>query len=178
MNPANDSLPSLASYLRHVAEEFFRTTEIRYRLDVDQSLPAVALTSEIRHNLYLVVREALNNIAKHSGATEVKLQIRWQRHKLVVVVEDNGKGFDPAVAKTERNGLFNMNQRMKELGGTCLITTQPVKGCRVEFSIPLRQWRQSPWDWIWKTKQLSAPINETKNPQVNDASQIHDPTNC
>ena len=78
VNPANDSLPSLASYLRHVAEEFFRTTEIRYRLDVDQSLPAVALTSEMRHNLYLVVREALNNIAKHSRATEAWLRIHWK----------------------------------------------------------------------------------------------------
>ena len=109
---------------------------------------------------------------------EVKLQIRWQHQKLVVVVEDNGKGFVPAEARTERNGLLNMSQRMKELGGTCLIASQPGKGCLVEFSIPLRQWRQSPWDWIWKTRQLSAPINETKNPHITDASHIHDPTNC
>jgi signal transduction histidine kinase len=136
VNPANDSLPSLASYLRHVAEEFFRTTEIRYRLDVDQSLPAVALTSEIRHNLYLVVREALNNIAKHSRATEAWLRIHWQDQSLHIVVEDNGCGFVASEAALLRNGLSNMRRRLEKIGGRFGCETRAGSGtvCRIHLS--------------------------------------------
>lgn len=136
VNPANDSLPSLASYLRHVAEEFFRTTEIRYRLDVDQSLPAVALTSEIRHNLYLVVREALNNIAKHSRATEAWLRIHWKDQSLHIVIEDNGCGFVASETVLLRNGLSNMRRRLEKIGGRFSCETRADCGtvCQIHLS--------------------------------------------
>jgi signal transduction histidine kinase len=178
VNPRRDTLRDFASYVCGYAQEFFKRTSIQCLFDVEPEISSAPLDLPLRRSLLMAIKETLNNAAKHSAATEVKLQIRWHRQKLVVVVEDNGKGFDPVAARAERNGLLNMSQRMTELGGTCLIASQPGRGCRVEFTVPLRQWRRSPWDWIWKTKQLSAPINETKNPQVNDASQIHDPTNC
>jgi len=178
VNPRRDTLRDFASYVCGYAQEFFKRTSIQCLFDVDQEISSAPLALPLRRSLLMAIKETLNNAAKHSGATEVMLQIRWQRQKLVVVVEDNGKGFVPAAAKAERNGLINMSQRMKELGGACLVTSQPGQGCRVVFSIPLSRWHWRPWDWIWKTKQLSAPINETKNPQANDASQIHDPSNC
>jgi signal transduction histidine kinase len=136
VNPANDSLPSLASYLRHVAGEFFRTTEIRYRLDVDQSLPAVALTSEIRHNLYLVVREALNNIARHSRATEAWLRIHWKDQSLHIAVEDNGCGFIASETSLLRNGLSNMRRRLEKIGGRFTCETRAGSGtvCRIHLA--------------------------------------------
>ncbi|HVU27574.1 MAG TPA: ATP-binding protein [Verrucomicrobiae bacterium] len=132
VNPANDSLPSLASYLRHVAEEFFRTAGMRCRLDVDQFLPPVALTSEVRHNLYLIVREALNNIVKHAKASEAWLRIHWKDSVLHIVIEDNGCGF-VAENSLSRNGLQNMRHRIEKIGGQLEFDTRPGAGttCRV-----------------------------------------------
>jgi signal transduction histidine kinase len=140
VNPANDSLPSLTSYLRHVAEEFFRATELRCRLDVDQSPPAVALTSEVRHNLYLAVREALNNVAKHSRATEVWLRIHWQDEALDIVVEDNGCGFTDPDFAANGNGLFNMKRRLETIGGLfeCESRTGLGTSCRIHLPLASR----------------------------------------
>jgi signal transduction histidine kinase len=117
VNPANDSVRSLALYLRHVATEFFRGTPINCRFDVDKSLPALPLTSEVRHNLYLAVREALNNSAKHSNATEMWVRIHWHEKSLQITIEDNGNGFADQETSLERNGLSNMHRRMDKIGG-------------------------------------------------------------
>jgi signal transduction histidine kinase len=132
VNPANDYLPNLANYLCHLAEEFFRTAEMRCRLDVDEVLPPLALTSEVRHSLYLVVREALNNIARHSGATEAWLRIHHREQVLRIVIEDNGCGFADAQAG---NGLSNMRFRIKKIGGIFECDSRPKQGtvCRIHL---------------------------------------------
>lgn len=137
VNPANDSLPNLANYLCHLAEEFFSTTHIRCRLDVDQYLPPIALTSDTRHSLYLAVREALNNIAKHSQATEAWLRIHYQGHELGIAIEDNGRGFVPTDDLQKRNGLTNMRSRIGNLGGAFELTSQPGAGTACTIRLPL-----------------------------------------
>jgi|GEM_PF-133402 len=137
VNPANDSVRSLASYLRHVASEFFRGTPINCRFDVDKSLPMSPLTSEMRHNLYLAVREALNNSAKHSNATELWLRIHWREKTLQITIEDNGDGFIDQPASVGRNGLLNMCLRMEKIGGHFEQDTHPGTGtiCRMHLKI-------------------------------------------
>jgi signal transduction histidine kinase len=136
VNPANDSLPSLATYLCLFAEEFFRPTPIRCRLDVDDALPPAPLTSEVRHDLYLVVREAINNIAKHSQATEVWLRIQWEQHGLGITVEDNGCGFSLA-SHPPGEGLANMRRRVEKIGGRLTCDTRIGSGtvCRIWLPI-------------------------------------------
>ncbi len=138
VNPANDSLPSLAVYLRHVAEEFFRPTPVRCRLDVDESLPRAALTSEVRHNLYLSVREALNNVARHSSATEAWLRIHWRQQTLVIAVEDNGCGFIVDGQTAPGNGLRNMRLRLEKIGGRFDCHSGPDAGTRCQISLPFK----------------------------------------
>jgi signal transduction histidine kinase len=135
VNPANDSLPSLAAYLRHIAEEFFRATPVRCRLDVEALLPPVALNSEVRHNLYLSIREALNNIAKHAQATEAWLRIHWQKRTLHIVVEDNGCGFTGDASGAPGNGLRNMRRRLEKIGGHFECDSRPGSGtvCRIHL---------------------------------------------
>jgi signal transduction histidine kinase len=137
VNPANDSLPNLADYLCQTSEEFFSTTDIRCRLDLDECLPPVTLTSEVRHSLYLVVREALNNIAKHSRATEAWLRIHWQAQTLYLSVEDNGCGFDPEHI-APGNGLPNIRRRLEKMGGSFEIDRRPESGtvCRIILPFP------------------------------------------
>jgi len=99
----------------------------------------------LRRSLLMAIKETLNNTVKHSGATELRLKIERQRQHLMVVVQDNGRGFDPAAIKPGRNGLGNLSRRMRELGGSCQITSQPGKGCRIEFSITLKRPRRFSW---------------------------------
>ena len=138
VNPANDSLPSLATYLCQFAEEFLRATPIRCRLDVDETLPETALTSEIRHNVFLAVREALNNIAKHSEATEVWLRIQFRPHYLRISIEDNGRGFLHLSSSATGEGLANMRGRLEKISGRFECETQPGSGtvCRIELPLP------------------------------------------
>jgi signal transduction histidine kinase len=138
INPANDSLPSLLNYLCHVAAEFFASTPIRCRLDMPDALPAVTLTSETRHHLYLAVREALNNIAKHSWADEVWLRFHWQERQLEIVIEDNGRGFSPAEAMQTGEGLGNMRKRVEKIGGQFACDSQPGKGTVCRIRLPMK----------------------------------------
>jgi nitrate/nitrite-specific signal transduction histidine kinase len=121
-------------------------------------MSTVAFDLPFRRSLLLAVKEALNNAAKHSEATELLLQIRRKGHGLTVVVQDNGKGFDLAQAKSERNGLDNMIQRMSEVGGSCILTSQPGKGCRVELHIPFIQMRRRSWWLNWRLGRRRAKL--------------------
>src|SRR5260370_12102590 len=124
----------------------------------------------------MVIKETLNNTVKHSEATQVVLQIKWQAQRLIVAVSDNGKGFDRTTLKPGRNGLVNMSQRMTEVGGTCIITSQPGKGCRTEFSIPLRQARRA-WDRIWRLNRSLEPGKAEARTPTDQKIQTPYPTN-
>lgn len=139
VNPKNDSLPNLASYLCDYAREFLRAANVGCRLDMAERLPNAPLTAQQRHNLFMVVKEALNNAVKHSGAGEVWLRILWSDAVVVVSVEDNGRGFHPAQAQAGEsgNGLANMQARLEAIGGKTEYSSQPGQGTRVRFTLPL-----------------------------------------
>jgi two-component sensor histidine kinase len=137
VNSQRDTVRDFTSYACKYAQIFLGATAIRCRLDVQPEIPATSFDLPVRRNLLLAVKEALNNAAKHSQANELFLRIHRSGQKLSVVVEDNGRGFDAALAVGERNGLTNMWQRMGEIGGTCEITSETGQGCRVAFSVPL-----------------------------------------
>ncbi len=144
VNPQRDTLRDFATYVCKYAQEFLKPTRIQGVFQLDPNISTAAFILPLRRSLLMAIKETLNNAVKHSEATELRLQIQWQNQRLVVVVQDNGKGFDPATIKTERNGLTNMSRRMSELGGSCLVTSQPGQGCRVEFRIPLKHPRWYP----------------------------------
>jgi signal transduction histidine kinase len=137
VNSKRDTLRDFSSYLCKYAQMALSNTPIRCRLDIQPDMPASMFDLSVRRGLLLAVKEALNNAAKHSEATELMLCIYKDDDHVVVVVEDQGKGFDPALLSGEGNGLQNMTQRLEELGGTCRITSAVNAGCRVEFRMPL-----------------------------------------
>ena len=174
VNPQRDTLRDFAAYVCKYAEGYLASTKILCLFEVGPEMSSAAFDLPLRRSLLMAIKETLNNAAKHSGATELRLKIHWEGQHLAVVVEDNGKGFDAAVLKSERNGLANMVQRMNELGGHCRITSQPGQGCRVEFNVPLRHQRGSIWNWLWSGKKL----NETRNGRTDELAQHHDSTKC
>ena len=137
VNSRRDTVRDFTTYVCKYAQIFLNATNIRCRLDVEPEMPATAFDLPVRRNLFLAVKEALNNAAKHSQADELYLRIFRRDHRLSVIVEDNGRGFDPAQAGAGRNGLTNMAQRMEEIGGTCAVSSQPDGGCLVIFTVPL-----------------------------------------
>jgi signal transduction histidine kinase len=136
VNPAHDTIESLAQYLMRFAQELCAASPVRLRLDVPDELPAVPLRSEVRHNILLAAREALNNAIRHAAAAEVRLSLEVAGPVLRVVIEDDGIGFDPSIS-TRGDGLANMRRRHGQCGGDCLIESTPGRGTRVVFTIPL-----------------------------------------
>jgi signal transduction histidine kinase len=177
VNPRRDTLRDFASYVTDYAQKSLKRTPIQCVLDVDLEMPVEAIDLPLRRNLLMAIKETLNNAVKYSEATELLLQIHRQNQGLVVMVQDNGRGFDPATARPGGNGLSNMTQRMTELGGECRVMSQPGQGCRIEFRVPLKHSRRHAWDKIWRSKQFSTDVIETKNPATK-ASPIHDPAQC
>jgi signal transduction histidine kinase len=137
VNSQRDTLHAFASYVCKYAETFLQPTSIRCRFAVEEEMPDLPCDLGVRRNLFLAVKEALNNAARHSEASELVLSIHRQGKNIVVAMEDNGKGFNPAQADRERNGLSNMMKRATEAGGTCSFISQLGAGCRVEFVVPL-----------------------------------------
>jgi len=136
VNSRRDTVRDFSAYVCKHTQRFLDSTAISCRLDVDGNLPDASLEMPVRRNLLLAVREALNNAAKYSGAGEIFLRIQVRGQSISVVVEDHGKGFDLDAVDSLRNGLINMSERMKEIGGRCQIAAKPGSGCRVEFLVP------------------------------------------
>jgi len=147
VNPRRDTVRDFVSYVCEYAHTFLQSTPIQCLLEVESNMPALEFDLPLRRSLLLAVKEAINNAAKHSNAGKVTLQIYRREPGLTVIVADNGKGFDPAGITGVRNGLGNMIQRMQDVGGKCRIVSEPAKGCRVEFSLPLTR-RLSRFDWL------------------------------
>lgn len=134
-NPRNDSLPHLMDYLNQYAVRFLQTADIRCRTDFPDEFPQLPMPPEARHNLFLAVKEALNNVARHAGATEIWLRASFANGLLSVVIEDNGKGFSSTAEDPCADGLRNMRQRMEEIGGSFRVETSPG-GTRVSMTLP------------------------------------------
>jgi signal transduction histidine kinase len=141
LNPRLDTLRDFADYICDYAQKFLEPSGIKCVFKVDPDL-LLAADLPLRRSLLMAIKETLNNVVKHSGATELRLKIEQQRQHLVVVVQDNGKGFAPASIKSGRHGLGNLSRRMGELGGSCHISSQPGDGCCIEFIIPLKRPRR------------------------------------
>ena len=107
VRPGSDTLQSLMDYIAHFANEQFADSTIRCRQDLPANLPARALPPDVRHNIFLIVKEALTNVLKHAGGSVVMLQVLIDGEKLKIVIADDGKGFATGATATngEHNGL-------------------------------------------------------------------------
>jgi ligand-binding sensor domain-containing protein/signal transduction histidine kinase len=165
VNPKHDTLDSLVTYLGGFAQQFLSAAGIRCRLDVPVNLPAWAITSEVRHNVFLAFKEALHNVLRHAKATEVRVSLELQPDAFELTIADNGCGFDTRVAKLNPaprpegarlaagNGLHNMRKRLEQVGGRCDWDTAPGEGTRVKFLVRVKS-------QVIKTHDNHFPDNE------------------
>jgi signal transduction histidine kinase len=134
INPRNDTLPHLINYLGQFATDFMRTAGIHCRVDLPENPPAKPVSAEVRHNLFLAIKESLNNIARHSNATEVSMLILATDKSLSVIIQDNGRGFSGEPKTNGADGLENMRLRIAEIGGEFQIKSRPGAGTCISFN--------------------------------------------
>ena len=116
MSSSNDTLDNMVAYIRGYALEYFENTGINCIIQLDEDLPNIAVSGELRRNVYMVVKEALNNILKHSKATDVTITLKKQPDGLSLYIHDNGTGIDFDNLRRFGNGLNNMKKRMESTG--------------------------------------------------------------
>jgi signal transduction histidine kinase len=136
LNSANDTLESLANYACKYAQDYFALAGIGFRPDLPV-LPATPILPEVRHNVFLAFKEAVNNVVKHAKATEARVKLHLEPGKFVLTVADNGRGLGDLSAKQLRNGLKNMRKRLADLGGEFDIAPGESGGTVVKFIVPL-----------------------------------------
>ncbi len=137
INPRNDTLEGFLTYLGKFTQDYLARAEVRCRWNVPAEVPELPLSAEMRHSLYLACKEALHNVVKHAGASEVSVRLDLAEGGLTLAIEDDGRGFAANCPPTRGNGLANMRQRLKELQGLCRVESTPARGTRVVFSLPI-----------------------------------------
>jgi len=138
VNPSNDTLSHLLDYTGQFALDYLRVAGIRCRLDFPEQTPTLEVSTDVRHNLFLIVKEALHNIVKHAHATEVWLRAQLTQDTLRLSVEDNGCGFEGSPQQPGADGLRNMRQRAAEIGAQCRIESKAGAGTSVAVE----------WSWV------------------------------
>lgn len=141
VNPRNDTLQSLVQYISYYANETFGPTTINCRFEAAPDLPAINLSSELRHDLFLAVKEAINNILKHAAATWVQIKITTEGDELKLTIEDDGRGFDPTAAPTGRQGqgLGGLRRRLERAGGNFQCESAEGRGTRLFLAVRLTE---------------------------------------
>jgi signal transduction histidine kinase len=140
INPQRDSLIDLTRKMRQHAEEVFMQRGIELKFIAPDHALDLKLGLDVRRNLYLVFKEAVNNAARHSDCARAEIELRVEGARLRLTISDDGRGFDPA-ARTEGNGLLSMRRRAADLGGELSLESSVGVGSRVRLTIPLaRSW--------------------------------------
>jgi signal transduction histidine kinase len=137
VNPSNDTLDGLINYVCKYAQDYLALAALRYRLEVPPQLPNIPISPELRHNVFLAAKEAVNNVVKHSQAKSAWLRLRLEPGRFTLEIEDNGRGLSPGAPDKGRNGLRNMRKRMEDVGGEFGIGPGAEGGTRVSLTAPL-----------------------------------------
>jgi signal transduction histidine kinase len=138
MDPQHDSLEALVSYFSFFADRFLGLANIKLVIESSEHAANLTVEARARHQLFLVFKESLSNLVRHSGANEVRLVVRVDDRMLHVTVADNGCGLkQPDPSSGSHDGISNMRRRIEKLGGKFDIVGEAGQGTTVKFSVPL-----------------------------------------
>jgi signal transduction histidine kinase len=138
LNPGNDRLDNLLFYMRQYFVSLFEPLAYTTNIIYPAAIPEVEMANEVRRNIFLCVKESLNNIIKHAGATSVELTVQIVHQTLVIQIKDDGRGLPAAFANTTGNGLKNIRQRMHAIKGKLHINNH--HGTVVKLEIHLKNY--------------------------------------
>ncbi|WP_228446479.1 sensor histidine kinase [Chryseobacterium shandongense] len=133
LNSGNDTLGGFIDYAKIYAQNFLKKTNIQLMVEDENVISETVISTEQRRNLFLCLKEALNNAYKHSKSSQIKLSFAQKDKEFIMKISDNGIGI--GTNNQEGNGLRNMKRRMKEQNGHCEFTTE--NGTHLFFNISL-----------------------------------------
>lgn len=138
VTPQNDNLDAFGNYVCQTVGRLCTDAQLPHRLRVAELPREVPISSQLRHNLILSVKESVNNVIKHARASELLVSVEWDGALITITVQDNGCGMEN-VAPATGNGLANMQRRMESVGGTCDFRSERGHGTTVIFRAGARK---------------------------------------
>ncbi len=142
IDPRRDNLKDVVQRVRGFASDVLEPNRIEWELDAPPDIENIKLPPEERRHLFLIFKEAINNVARHSGCTLVRLSLAISDRRLTADINDDGRGFDAGeLSSSSRggNGLVNMRRRAAEVGGDVDIDSAPGRGTHISFRFPLKK---------------------------------------
>jgi len=136
LNTENDQLASLLSYIQQQARQWLEHYPCQLFITMPEIIPDMQVSGEARRNIFLIVKEAIHNIIKHSAAAKVNINMSCANGNLVIEISDDGKGMADKKITGTGNGMRNMRQRIEHLNGQLTIRNQ--QGTTLIFQIPLQ----------------------------------------
>jgi signal transduction histidine kinase len=137
VTPERDTLRDVVRRMRDHAEEVFELRDVGLTLNVPDDGQSMKLGVQVRRDLYLVFKEAVNNAARHSSCTRVAISFRADGASLFLEVADNGRGFDVS-AESDGHGLASMRRRAHRLGAVLAVESSTAGGTVVRLTMPIR----------------------------------------
>ena len=134
INPANDQFEKIILRMKGFAFELLGAKNIDFEFTAEDEVAKMKLSMEVRKNLYLIFKEATNNMVKYADANRAFFAIKKEANHLTMLIRDNGKGFDQGSIK-EGNGLTNMKKRAAEIGAQFMIDSQPGNGTTIHLKV-------------------------------------------
>lgn len=136
VNPENDNLDALGTYLCQMVNQLCDRTKLSCRFYLSDLPRDVQLSSQVRHNISMAVKEAVHNVIKHAGASEVIIEIEFRDGVLSISIKDNGSGFQ-LMDQSVGHGLANMKRRLADIDGQCSIESNLQKGTVVQMRLTI-----------------------------------------
>ena len=138
INPTKDTSAALTDYFIRYSQNLLGNAGLRCRLETGSDRVVGFFDANVRHQLFLAFKEALNNVITHAHASEVRIRMGIEDEQWLISVEDNGCGFDNPVTQGSPDGLVGMRERLAKLGGRCEIKSTPNQGTCVTFLLPVK----------------------------------------
>lgn len=126
----------LVNYVCKYAQDYLALAGLKYRLEIPPDLPNTPISPDLRHNLFLTAKEALNNVVKHARASSAWVRLRLEDTSFTFEIADDGQGLSPDATNKGRSGLKNMRKRMEDVGGTFAAVPNPGGGTIVSLTAP------------------------------------------
>ncbi|HEX3008116.1 MAG TPA: triple tyrosine motif-containing protein [Bacteroidales bacterium] len=136
VNPSNDKFRNLELRIREYAIPLLESKDINFTFSTPAQLNSLPIPMHVRRNVYLIAKEAINNLIKYSNCTEARIEFKENHTMLTMNISDNGKGFDTNVP-TDRNGVKNMKQRAEQINAGITIHSAMQQGTQIELSIKI-----------------------------------------
>ena len=141
INPKRDRVGDLLQRMRHFASDTFTARNIDFTFHVPDAGRDLALAADLRREVLLVFKEAVNNIARHAGCHHAEIDVRIDRDGLILQVADDGQGLSDSHSRGDGHGLPSMQERAARMDGHLSVESSPGEGTRIVLRVPWRPGR-------------------------------------